>query len=58
MPDSYSQIIIQLVFAVEGRQSLISPKHQEEVNKYITGIVQNKRSKMLAINGIPDHIQY
>ncbi|MGH9760914.1 MAG: IS200/IS605 family transposase [Blastocatellia bacterium] len=56
MPDTYSQIIIQLVFAVEARQSLISPKHQEEVNKYITGIVRNKRSKMLAINGVPDHI--
>jgi putative transposase len=56
MPDTYSQIIIQLVFAVEGRQSLISTKHQEELNKYITGIVQNKRSKMLAINGVPDHI--
>jgi putative transposase len=56
MGDTYSQIIIQLVFAVEGRQSLISPKYQEEVNKYITGIVTNKRSKMLAINGTPDHI--
>jgi len=56
MADTYTQIIIQLVFAVEGRQSLISPNYQEEVNKYITGIVTNKRSKMLAINGTPDHI--
>ncbi|HKV41363.1 MAG TPA: IS200/IS605 family transposase [Blastocatellia bacterium] len=56
MADTYSQIIIQLVFAVEGRQSLISPEHQEELNKYVTGIVRNKRSKMLAVNGIPDHI--
>ena len=56
MPDTYTQIIIQLVFAVEGRQSLIAPAHQEEVNKYITGIVKNKRSKMLAVNGMPDHL--
>src|SRR5262245_17435121 len=56
MPDTYSQIIIQLVFAVEARQSLIAATHQEEVNKYITGIVTKKRSKMLAINGVPDHI--
>jgi putative transposase len=56
MGDTYSQVIIQLVFAVEGRHSLFSPKYQEEVNKYITGIVTNKRSKMLAINGTPDHI--
>jgi hypothetical protein len=47
MPDTYAQIIIQLVFAVEGRQSLIAPPHQEEVNKYITGIVKNRRSRMV-----------
>ena len=57
MPDTYTQIIIQLVFAVEGRQSLIATANQEEVNKYITGIVKNKRSRMLAVNGIPDHLQ-
>lgn len=56
MADTYSQIIIQVVFAVEGRQSLISPKYQAEVNKYITGIVRNKGSKMLAVNGVEDHI--
>jgi len=41
MPDTYTPIIIQLVFAVEGRQSLIAPAHQEEVNKYIIGIENN-----------------
>ena len=56
MADTYSQIIIQLVFAVEGRQSRIAQPHQEEVNKYITGIVRNLGSKMLAVNGMPDHI--
>ena len=30
MPDTYTQIISQIVFAVEGRQSLIAPAHQEE----------------------------
>jgi REP element-mobilizing transposase RayT len=56
MSDTYTQIIIHLVFAVQGRQSLIAPQHQEEVNKYITGIVRNKRSKMIAVNGMPDHL--
>ena len=56
MGDTYTQIIIQLVFAVEGRQSLISPERQEDVNKYITGIVKNKGSKMIAVNGMPDHL--
>lgn len=56
MSSTYSQIYIQIVFAVKGRQSLILSNWEEEVYKYITGIVQNKEQKMLAINGMPDHI--
>ena len=47
---AYSQIYIQLVFAVKGRQSLIKNTWEAELFKYITGIVQNKGQKMLAIN--------
>jgi REP element-mobilizing transposase RayT len=53
---TYSQIYIQVVFAVKNRQALISDDWEEELYKYITGIVQNKEQKMLAINGMPDHI--
>lgn len=56
MSGTFSQIYIQLVFAVKGRNSLISNLWEEELYKYITGIVQNKNQKMLAINGMPDHI--
>jgi|SRR5690554_3541764 len=56
MADTFSQIYIQTVFAVEHRASLISPEWEEELYKYITGIVQNKGQKMLAVNGMPDHI--
>ncbi|MEZ5024919.1 MAG: IS200/IS605 family transposase [Chitinophagales bacterium] len=56
MSSTYSQIYIQIVFAVKGRQSLIQSNWEEELYKYITGIVQNKDQKMLAINGMPDHI--
>jgi putative transposase len=56
MPSTYSQIYIQIVFAVKGRQSLIQVSWEEDLYKYITGIVQNKGQKMLAINGMPDHI--
>jgi REP-associated tyrosine transposase len=56
VPSTYSQIYIQIVFAVKGRQSLIQSRWEEELYKYITGIVQNKGPKMLAINGMPDHI--
>ncbi|MFV5684897.1 IS200/IS605 family transposase [Flavobacterium sp. GB2R13] len=56
MSGTFSQIYIQIVFAVKGRQSLINNSWEEELYKYITGIVQNKGQKMLAINGMPDHI--
>jgi REP element-mobilizing transposase RayT len=53
---TYSQIFIQIVFAVKGRESLIHPSWEERLYKYITGIVQNKEQKMFAINGMPNHI--
>ena len=53
---TYSQIYIQIVFAVKNRQALIDPSWDEELYKYITGIVQTKGQKMLAINGVRDHI--
>jgi putative transposase len=56
MANTYSQIYIQTVFAVEGRQSLVQPAHKEEINKYITGIVRRKKQKLIAINGMPDHV--
>ena len=56
MSNTYTQLIIQLVFAVKGRKSFISETWEEELYKYITAVVQNDRHKMLAINGMPDHI--
>ncbi len=53
---TFSQIYIQVVFAVKGRQSLIRPEWEEELYKYITGIVTNKEQKLIAINGVADHI--
>lgn len=56
MADTYSQIYIQIVFAVKGRANLISPKWKDELYKYITGIIANEGQKLIAINGMPDHI--
>lgn len=56
MPNTYSQIYIQIVFTVKGRQNLIEKKHQEELHKFITGIVQKRQQKLLAIYAMPDHI--
>lgn len=58
MADTYTQIYIQVVFAVKNRNALIRPSWEEQLFKYITGIIQNKQQKMLAINGMPDHIHF
>ena len=56
MSGTFSQIYIQIVFAVKGRENIISKKNQEELNKYIAGIIKGKEQKPIIINGMPDHI--
>ena len=56
MANTYTQIYIHIVFAVEGRQSLITPEHNDELQKYITGIVSGQNQKLIAINNMPDHL--
>jgi putative transposase len=55
MPNTYAQIYIQVVFAVQGRQNLIRPERKEELHKYITGIITRQGQKLLAIHCMPDH---
>jgi putative transposase len=56
MPNTYTQIHIHLVFAVKYRQGLIDKSWKDELYKYMTGILTNKKHKLLNINGMPDHI--
>ena len=56
MANTYTQICIQIVFAVEGRQNLLQAEHNDELQKYITGVVSGQNQKLLAINNMPDHV--
>jgi putative transposase len=56
MANTYTQIYIQVVFAISGKRSLIRKDFKVELYKYITGIVKNNKQKLIAINGIEDHI--
>ncbi len=56
MANTYTQIHIQAIFAVQNRDCIIRQSWQTELYKYITGIVQRNNHKLLAINGMPDHI--
>ncbi|HWC59585.1 MAG TPA: IS200/IS605 family transposase [Verrucomicrobiae bacterium] len=56
MANTYTQIYIHVVFAVEGRQNLIKPERNDELQKYISGIVSGLKHKLIAINNLPDHL--
>jgi REP element-mobilizing transposase RayT len=56
MANTYTQIYIHVVFAVEGRKSLIKPEQNDELQKYIAGIVSGRKQKLIAINNMPDHL--
>jgi REP element-mobilizing transposase RayT len=56
MPGTFSQLYIQIVFAVKGRQNFIKPSFEQELYKYISGIITGKEQKSLAVNGMSDHV--
>jgi len=56
MANTYTQIHLQLIFAVKYRISLIHNNWRDELYKYISGIIQTQRHKLIIINGVSDHI--
>ncbi len=56
MSNTYTQIHIQIIFAVKYRMALINDKWKDELYKYITGIIQAQKHKLLIINGTADHV--
>ena len=56
MADTYVQAYFHLVFAVNNRKALIRKSWNDELEKYITGIIQNNSHKLIAIGSMPDHI--
>ena len=56
MANTYTQLYIQFVYAVKFRAGLIQPKWKDELYKYSTGIIQKNKHKLIAINGMSDHV--
>ncbi|MEP6616592.1 MAG: IS200/IS605 family transposase [Ginsengibacter sp.] len=56
MANTYTQIHLHLVFAVQNRISLIHDSWKSRLHEYLTAIVHNHKHKMIAINSIPDHL--
>ncbi|WP_229379864.1 transposase [Fibrella forsythiae] len=56
MPNIYTQLYVQIVFAVKSRQNLIRREYQDELHAYITGVVKKWKAKTLAIYCMRDHV--
>ena len=56
MANTYTQIHMHCVFTVQNRNCIIRDHWKIELYKYITGIIQNNGHKLLAIDGMPDHL--
>ena len=56
MAGTYSQLYIQVVFAVKGRENMMAKSWRNDLHKYISGIITNKEQKSIIVNGMADHI--
>ncbi|MFB6320895.1 IS200/IS605 family transposase [Saccharicrinis sp. FJH54] len=56
MAGTYSQIYLQYVFIVQGRENLLHKKWRSELFKYIAGIIKGKNQKPIIVNGYLDHV--
>lgn len=56
MPGTFSQIYIQIVFAVNGRTNLLQKPWRDEVFKYMSGIIKGKNQKPIIVNGVANHV--
>jgi REP element-mobilizing transposase RayT len=56
MANTYSQIFMHYIFAVQNRISLISNNWQVDLYRYMSGIITNNGHKTFVINGMPDHV--
>jgi len=56
MVGTFSQIYIQVVFAVNGRENLLQKPWRDDVFKYIAGIVKSKNQKSIIVNGVGNHV--
>ena len=56
MANTFTQMYIQIIFCPKGRENLIHSDFEERLYQYITGIVKERELKLIAINGMPDHL--
>ena len=55
MANTYTQLYVQFVFSVKGRENLIKEKFRDELEKVMCGIITDHKCKTYAIYCNPDH---
>ena len=58
MANTYTQLFVQIVFAVKGRQNLVPKEHRESLHKYFTAVIQKDKHEILAVFCMPDHVHF
>ncbi len=53
---TYTQIIYQVVFSTKHRQMTLTADKRDDLYKYISGVLQNKKCHLYRIGGVEDHI--
>lgn len=56
MAGTYTKLYYHIVFSTKNRQPFISPGIENELHKYISGIVRGIDGSCIEINGMPDHV--
>ncbi|MDY0198730.1 MAG: IS200/IS605 family transposase [Tenuifilaceae bacterium] len=55
-PGKYTQLYVQLVFAVKNRDAVLNSEIRGRVSEYISGIITNLKHKSIIVNGVSDHL--
>jgi REP element-mobilizing transposase RayT len=58
MKIEYNNLYSHFILTTLHRLPLISEKHRERIEKYITGIVKNNDSQLYAIYANPEHVHF
>ncbi len=56
MANTYTQLTVQVIFAVRNRQHVITETWRDELHRYISGILTKDGMKSLAVGGWSDHV--
>ncbi len=56
MANTYTQLFVHIVFSTKGREKILLNNYRDDLFKYMSGIINGKNQKSLAVNGVTDHV--